>query len=232
MADTLLEVNNLNVEFGNETILKDISFSVKRGEIIVIVGPNGAGKTTLFRALLGLISHTGKVKWSTQNIAYLPPHERVESKNIPPLTIKDFFLCKKSIDRKDIPKILKSVGLAPEFEKKQFTELSTGQFQRMLIAWSLINNPSVILFDDPINAIDIQGQIELYQLLKSNWEKRDMTIVMITHNLNLVWEHATHVMCLNKTIVCQGKPEATLTPENLYNLYGWGVKTYEHKHNQ
>jgi len=232
MANTILEVKNLSVQFDSERVLHDISFSVKQGEIIIIIGPNGAGKTTLLRSLLGLIPHKGIITWHTKNISYLPPYELLARSDIPPLTIKDFFLCKKCINKKDIPKALQDVGLEPEIQHKQFTELSTGQFQRMLIAWALINNPEIILFDDPATAIDIQGQTELYNLLKSLWKKRNLTMILITHNLNIVWEQATHVLCLNKTIVCQGKPEATLTPENLYKIYGWGVKPYEHHHDK
>lgn len=230
MTNPLLEVNNLNVEFDGEKILKDITFSVKEGEIIIIVGPNGAGKTTLFRAILGLIPHKGTVQWHTKDISYLPPHENLQAKNIPPLTIKDFFACKKSINIHDLPEALKLVGLKPTMQQKQFSELSTGQFQRMLIAWALIGNPRAILFDDPATAIDIQGQAELYELLKSHWKKQKMTMILITHNINMVWEHATRVICLNKTILCQGKPKETLTHENLYNIYGWSVKPYEHNH--
>jgi len=232
VTNTVLEVSNLGVKFDSETILHDVTFSVKKGDIIVIVGPNGAGKTTLLRALLGLVPHTGIVTWQTKNISYLPPHETLHRKDIPPLTIEEFFLCKKYLDKKNIPPLLKMVGLDPKIAVKQFTELSTGQFQRMLIAWALITNPSVILFDDPATAIDIQGQNELYKLLKNLWQEQQLTIILVTHNLNIVWDQATHVICLNKTIVCQGKPETTLTQENLYKIYGWGVKLYEHRHDR
>jgi len=228
----ILDVSNLGVTLNQETILHNITFSIKKGGIIVIVGPNGAGKTTLLRALLGLIPHTGTATWHTQEISYLPPLEMLHRKDIPPLTIDEFFLCKKCIHSAEIPTILKAVGLDPSIQKKQFIELSTGQFQRMLIAWALITNPSVILFDDPVTAIDISGQAELYQLLKKLWHERNMSMLLVTHNLNIVWEYATHVLCLNKTILCQGKPETTLTPENLSKIYGWGVKLYEHRHNQ
>ena len=232
MTQPILEVKNLGVTFNEEIILHDITFSVNEKDIIVIVGPNGAGKTTLIRALLGLTPHTGTVKWHTKNLSYLPPIEMLHRKDIPPLTIQEFFLCKKSIEKQKIQSMLQTVGLDPTIAKKQFTELSTGQFQRMLIAWALISNPLVILFDDPATAIDISGQAELYALLKKLWEEHNLTIILITHNLNIVWEYATHVLCLNKTIICQGKPEVTLTPENLAKIYGWGVKLYEHRHDK
>jgi len=229
MAHEVLNVTNLGVSFDNETILHNISFSVKQGDIIVIVGPNGAGKTTLMRALLNLIPYTGTITWATEQRAYLPPHEILNQKDIPPLTIEEFFLCKKNIDAQHIPNTIEQVGLTKNILKKQFSELSTGQFQRMLIAWSLINNPEVLLYDDPATAIDIAGQKALYELLKKLWKEKKLTMILVTHNLNIVWEYATHVLCLNKTIMCQGTPQTTLTPENLTKLYGWGAM-YEHKH--
>jgi len=230
MANEVVHVTNLGVKFNKEVILHDISFSVKEGDIIVIVGPNGAGKTTLMRAILNIIPHTGMVIWATERRAYLPPHEMLNQKDIPPLTIEEFFLCKKKIDKQEIPKLIEQVGLKKNILNKQFSELSTGQFQRMLIAWSLISDPAVLLYDDPATAIDIAGQKALYDLLQKLWKEKKLTMILVTHNLNVVWEYATHVICLNKTIICQGKPEATLTPENLSKVYGWGVKLYEHRH--
>lgn len=232
MTNPILTVQNLGVTFNDETILHSITFSVNKGDIVVIVGPNGAGKTTLMRALLGLVPHSGSVEWHTKKASYLPPYELLQRKDIPPLTIEEFFLCKKKINPAEIPVLLEEVGLNPLIASKQFNELSTGQFQRMLIAWSLISNPQVILFDDPATAIDIKGQAKLYGLLKKLWQDKKLTMILVTHNLDIVWEHATHVLCLNKTIICQGKPETTLTPETLFQLYGWGVKKYEHHHDK
>ena len=229
MTNIILNVKKLNVQFNHETILENINFSVHKGDIFVLVGPNGAGKSTLLRALLNLVEYSGVVKWSTQNVSYLPPHETLNQKEIPPLTVQDFFLCKKKANKKEIPSLLESVGLETNIQTKQFSELSTGQFQRMLIAWALANKPSVLLLDDPATAIDTKGQKIIYELLHKLWKEKKLTLIIVTHDLDVVWQYATQVLCMNKTIMCQGKPQATLTPENLKKLYGWGAM-YEHKH--
>ena len=231
MEETILKVKNLNVKFGEE-VIKNLSFEVKRGEFLIVLGPNGAGKTTLFRALLGLISSSGEIIWQDKipKIGYLP--ERLSQdkfKNLT-ITIKEFFHFKENSDEK-IFSILKAVGLEPkEILKKNPGDLSSGQFQRMLIAWSLISEPEILFFDEPSTGVDIGGEETIYSLLDKVWKEKNLTILLITHDLNIVYKHATNVLCLTKKGVnCSGPPETILTPKNLRKVYGMGIKFYEHK---
>ncbi len=227
----ILKVQNLNVQFNGEEIIKNLSFSVKEKEVLVILGPNGAGKTTLLRALLEIIPHTGTVEWKTKDISYLPPQEFFSRKNLPPLSIQEFFEFKK-VTPEQIEKILNQVGLEKSILKKEFTKLSTGQFQRMLIAWALVDEPKVLIFDEPTSGIDIGGEETIYSLLHKFWEERQLTILLVTHDLSIVWEHAQNVLCLNKKKLCLGSPEEVLTPENFQKLYGVGIKFYRHRHGE
>lgn len=225
----ILTVENLTVELGDEEVIKNLSFRVEERESLVVLGPNGAGKTTLLRALLGVVPYQGKVRWNTKDIAYLPPQELVQRKNLLPLTMEDFFGFKK-VSTKQVLAILKSVGLDSEVLKKRFGTLSTGQFQRLIIAWALVDNPTVLLFDEPTSGIDIGGQETIYSLLHRFWQERNLTILLVTHDLNVVWEHANKVLCLNKRGLCFGNPYLALTPEKLRQLYGVGVKFHKHSH--
>ncbi|MFC1894719.1 metal ABC transporter ATP-binding protein [Candidatus Dependentiae bacterium] len=182
----ILTVKNLCVSINNNEIIKNLSFGIKEKENLVILGPNGAGKTTFLRALLNIIPYPGQVEWKTKNISYLPPKEFFARKNLPPLNIKEFFEFKNS-SKKKTNKIITEVGLKPNILKKQFTSLSTGQFQRMLIAWSLVNNPKVLLLDEPTAGIDIGGEETIYSLLHKFWKESDLTILLVTHDLNIVW---------------------------------------------
>lgn len=229
MRKEILKVRNLNVELGGEEIIKDLSFEVKEREVLIILGPNGAGKTTLLRALLGLLPYRGEISWNTRNISYLPPQELVQRKDLLPLSVEEFFKFKR-VSSTQILEILKSVGLDLSLLKKRFDTLSTGQFQRMIIAWALVDEPSVLLFDEPTAGIDVGGQETIYSLLHKFWKERNLTILLVTHNLNVVWEHANKVLCLNKKMLCYGKPKHVLTPKRLEKLYGTGIKFYEHKH--
>jgi zinc transport system ATP-binding protein len=223
----ILTVKDLNVVLGGEEVLKDLSFSVNKGEVLVILGPNGAGKTTLLKTLLGIIPYKGEVKWKTKNISYLPPQEFLQRQYLPPLSIKDFFELKGASHDKTI-KMLGLVGLDPSYINKNFNTLSTGQFQRMIIAWALINEPSVLLFDEPTAGIDIGGEETIYSLLHKFWKEKKMTILLVTHDLSIIWEHADNVLCLNKKKLCYGRPRKVITPKSLEELYGTGIKFYEH----
>jgi len=229
MAEPILKVKNLNVNFGKEDIIKDLSFEVKRGEVLVILGPNGAGKTTLLRALLGLIPYEGEIVWESKNISYLPPQELIQRKYLPPMTVEEFFRF-KDVGKEDILKIFEEVGLDASLLKRPFNALSTGQFQRMMIAWALVDNPDILLFDEATYGIDAGGEETIYSLLHKFWEKRNITILLVTHDLDIVYEHANSVLCLNKEKMCYGEPTKILTPQNLEKIYGTGIKFYKHAH--
>lgn len=228
-VNEVLSVNNLHIAYGLQTIIDDLSFTVAKRDILIILGPNGAGKTTLLRALQNLLPYQGTVTWNARKISYLPPQEFLQRQNLPPLNIAEFFSFKTD-DSQAIKSMIAEVGLDESLLIRQFDELSTGQFQRMLIGWALLDNPDVLIFDEPTSGIDIGGEETIYSLLHKFWQNKNLTILLVTHDLNIVWEYATKVICLNKQQVCMGKPEEVLTPEQLKNLYGTGIKFYKHQH--
>jgi zinc transport system ATP-binding protein len=195
---------------------------------LVVLGPNGAGKTTLLRALLGIIPYKGEVIWSVENTSYLPPGELLQRKELLPLTVEDFYSLKE-VKKARIKESLESVGLEKTLVKERMAHLSTGQFQRLGIAWALVDNPDTLLFDEPTSGIDIEGEETVYSLLHDFWKKQDLTIILVTHDLSVVWEHAEKVLCLNKKAICYGTPTQALTTEHLRQLYGIGVKFYKHR---
>jgi len=225
----ILKVENLSVSFGQENILDSISFDVFKKDVAVILGPNGAGKSTLFRTLLGLVPHQGTISWTTKKIGYLPPQESLARKNLPPLTVKDFFSLKSDSIQNSI-ELLKKVGLDSSILHQQFATLSTGQFQRMMIAWVLISKPDVLLLDEPTAGIDVGGEDTIFSLLHRIWKEQELTILLITHDVSIIWKHATEVLCLNKKLICYGPPEKSITPEILEKTYGTEVFVYEHRH--
>jgi len=226
--DLALKVKDLNICLGNQKIIEDLSFELKRGDTLVVLGPNGAGKTTLLRALLNIIPYQGDITWDVKNISYLPPNELLQRKEILPLTIEDFYHL-KDVGKERIKESLISVGLEEHLYKKGISNLSTGQFQRLSIAWALVDKPDTLLFDEPTSGIDIGGTETIYSLLHEFWENNNLTIILVTHDLSVVWEHANNVLCLNRKGLCYGPPKVALTTENLRQLYGVGVKYYQHK---
>jgi len=231
MKKNILQVENLRVKLASEDIIKNLSFGVKKGEILTILGPNGAGKTVLLKTLLDFLPYQGKIKWGEKiKIGYLPQGlTSLKVKDLP-LTVEEFFKLKK-VTQEKILKFLQEVGIKEKnFLKKKMGDLSSGQFQRMLIAWALIDEPKILFFDEPTTGIDIGGEDTIYSLLHRFWEKGNLTILLITHDLNIVYKYSTNVLCLSKKgFYCYGKPEEILTPKNLEKIYGTEIKFYKHK---
>ena len=212
-ADTpLLEVKDLTVERGGQPVIEELSFQVGKGEFLAILGPNGSGKSTLLQTILGFLPHSGEIKWSDHpNVSYLPERLSPQKFREIPLSIKEFFRFKGASDS-DILETFESVGLsASKILRRNPGELSSGQFQRMLIAWSVIDNPDILLFDEPTAGIDVGGEETIYSLLHKFWEERGLTVVLVTHEINVVYAYATNVLCLNRKNLCYGPPHEVLT---------------------
>ncbi len=227
--ENILEVKNLNVIFDNEKVIDNLSFNLKKEENLVVVGPNGAGKTVLLKSLLNIIPFQGEIKWKKDTKIGYVPQKFLPEKNIP-LSIEEFFKF-KHVDLKKISYALKSVGINDlSILKKKIGVISSGQLQRILIAWGLIDNPEVLLFDEPFAGIDIEGEETIYNLLSQIDKERHLTIVLITHDLNIVYKFADSVLCLNKRLICYGAPQEALNPTSINQLYGGEIKFYKHEH--
>jgi len=224
----ILKVKNLNVELDNEKVIGNLSFQVKKGEILTILGPNGAGKTVLLKALLGILPYQGTIEWKAGiKLGYVP--QRLPFIKDIPLSVREFL--KLKINSEDaIKEVLKLVGIKNEILEKKIDELSSGQFQRILVGWGLLGSPQVLLFDEPMAGIDISGQESIYDLLKNLQKEKAFTILLVSHDLSVVYKFSSNVLCLNKKVLCYGPPQEILTPENLTRLYGGEIKFYQHYH--
>ncbi|MBI2054751.1 MAG: metal ABC transporter ATP-binding protein [Candidatus Sungbacteria bacterium] len=231
----ILEVENLSVTIEKEEILSGLSFTVNEGDVTAIIGPNGAGKTVLFRTLLGTLPYQGVIRWRPDvRIGYVPQRFQID-KNIP-ITVREFFLLHEKNfllswvnHDKRIREALETVELPASVMNERLSTLSGGQVQRALIAWALFDKPSVLLFDEPTAGVDISGEETVYNLLHELQDKFGITIILVSHELNVVFRYATSVLCLNKSLVCSGEPHEVLTPQQLEKLYG-ETTFYHHLH--
>lgn len=232
MSDILLKVQNLNVGLDGEKIIKNLSFQVFHGEILTILGPNGSGKSVLLRALLEFLPHEGNMVWNKKyRIGYLPQGlNQLLTKNLP-LTVEDFFGLKNPIPgKKEIVQYLSLVGLAENILSKITGNLSGGEFQRVLMAWVLVGQPEVLLLDEPTTGIDLGGGETIYSLLKKIQQEKDLTIILVTHDLNVVYGFTNKVLCLSrKGHTCFGAPHEVMSPQTLEDIFGMKLKFYEHK---
>jgi zinc transport system ATP-binding protein len=231
----ILTVTSLKVEFDNHVILDDISFQVIRDDTLAIIGPNGAGKSVLFRALLGLIPYTGKVEWSNDaRIGYVPQKLAI-AKDLP-LTVNEFLHFKEAGQEK-IYEVIKSVGFLEKAEhlhndkrvlNTRLGDLSGGELQRVLIAYALLGNPNVLLFDEPTAGVDVTGEETIYDLMHKLQAAEDLTIIFISHELQVVNHYANNVLCLNKEKICFGPPLEVVDKTTLAKLYGEDVHLHKH----
>lgn len=229
ILENILEVKNLSVAFDSEKVLDDVSFNLKKGENLAIVGPNGAGKTVLLKSLLGIVAYDGYVKWKNGvKISYVP--QRILPEKTLPLSVGEFFKIKK-IASGQAQTALASVGITEEnFLKKRIGAVSFGQLQRLMVAWALAGDPDVLLFDEPTAGVDIGGEENIFNLLGKIEKERNITIIIVTHDMSVVYGLADSVLCLNKRMVCVGAPSEILNSDKLKQLYGGEVKFYTHEH--
>ncbi len=236
MSEIVLEVKDLTVIKNGHLILNKVSFAVETGDTLAVIGPNGAGKTTLFRAILNLIPYTGSVSWRKNiKISYVP--QKLYVGNELPLTTLEF-LSLKDKNFENIKNSLFSVGLndkgvyTDNFEKhilqSRLGDLSGGEFQRVLIAWSLLGAPDVLLFDEPTSGVDIVGEETVYTMLDKLKKEHNLTILLISHELDVVEKHTSKVLCLNKENICYGPPGKVMSKEVIDRLFGEEVHLYKH----
>lgn len=231
MATPILTVTNLGVVFGRQRALHDISFTLSRGESLALIGPNGSGKTVLLRSLIGAIPSGSAIAWAADaKIGYVP--QRIDLERSLPLTLQDFLMTKMrllGLPHAALLGALHVVRLPVATLPKKLVHLSGGQLQRALIAFALLGEPNVLLFDEPTTGIDFPREEQIYDTIHRLQDERQLTLVLVSHDLNLVYRYATSVLCLNRSVVCYGVPQRVLTSENLSALYGERV-LYHHDH--
>lgn len=226
----VLTVKNLNVEFGGTKVIEDLSFDVEKGEVLAIIGPNGAGKTVLIKSLIGLIPHRGEITWVPGiKTGYVP--QRMDIETDVPLTVREFFRLRgpEATDKR-IAEKLEFVQLDLEILRKGFGEISVGQRQRVLVAWAVLGDPDVLIFDEPTADIDIAGQESVYKMLYHLQKNIGLTVIIVSHDLNVVYRHAQTVLCLNRKNLCFGAPKEVLSSEQLLALYGGEGAFFHHRH--
>ncbi len=214
-GDYILKVSKLNVKLQNQVILDNVSFEVEKGITLAIAGPNGAGKSMLFRALLHLIPYTGKVEWMDKvKIGYVP--QRLSVSDIP-ISVREFLSFKNTTN---IEKALSAVGLDKDMLDKSLGALSGGQLQRVLIAWAVIDEPNVLLFDEPTTGVDLDSEEAIYNRLGELKREREITILLISHDLHIIRDYSDYLLALNKCKTFFGKSKEIMGSDVQRIIYG------------
>ena len=235
----VVEINNLTVQYPDVKALDDVSFEVNEGDFLGIIGPNGAGKSTLFASMLGLnTKYKGTIKFFGEDIKksknYLHeigyvPQKPIFEKNFP-ATVNDIvkMSLRKESNTNKIDEILQQLWIH-ELSNKRIGELSGGQQQRVFIAKALVNNPKILILDEPVTGIDQQSIELFYSILKELNAKQKITIIWSSHDLDAVNQLANHVACLNRTLFFHGESDEFFENDELVKQYS-EASMQEHMH--
>lgn len=241
MSEIAVHIDNLTVYYGQTPAIAGVCLDVDEGEYLGIIGPNGGGKSTLLKTILGLIppsSGTVQVYGNSPSghktvIGYVPQFA-VMDKSFP-ITVREVVLTGRqkpglspffrfsSSDKKAANELLERVGIA-DLADRQISELSGGEFQKMLIARALAARPKLLLLDEPTASVDAGSRVQIYDLL--NELHKDMTIILVTHDLLAVSSQVCSLACMNGSLVYHGQPE--LTENVVKSLYGCPVDLIAH----
>ena len=235
MPAPAVSVSDLTVRFGDHRVLDDITFEAHQGDFVAVVGPNGAGKTTLLKVLLGLASPDNGIarifgkppRESDPGVVGYVPQIKTLDRSFPAQSVElvvsglyehwPFSLSEE--DRERALDALRHVD-AEDLAERALSRLSGGELQRVYLARSLIRTPRVVILDEPATGIDVVGSTDLYELLDDYQETHQATVLMVTHDWNAAYHHATHVLLLDGRQVGYGPPETALKEECLREAFG------------
>ncbi|SDX78932.1 zinc transport system ATP-binding protein [Ruegeria halocynthiae] len=230
---TLITVENLSVRYGANTILHNVEMTVEAGEIVTIVGPNGSGKTSLLRAIIGATKPSaGRVMLKPGlKIGYVPQKLHIDPTL--PISVERFMRLTDPVSREQCVDALEAAGV-PDLLKRQMSQLSGGQFQRVLLARALINRPDVLLLDEATQGLDQPGSAAFYHQIEEVRRETGCAILMISHELHVVMSASDRVICLNGHVCCEGSPAVVASAPEYRALFGTGtggaLALYRHDH--
>ncbi|WP_342753674.1 zinc ABC transporter ATP-binding protein ZnuC [Pantoea sp. MBD-2R] len=231
---SLICLDKISVNFGQRPVLSEISLTLQPGRILTLLGPNGAGKSTLVRVVLGLIQpDRGKLhRPAGLRIGYVP--QKIHLDATLPLTVERFMLLRGGVKRADILPALKRVHAA-QLLNYPLQKLSGGEMQRVLLARALLNQPQLLVLDEPTQGVDVNGQVALYDLIDQLRHELNCGVLMVSHDLHLVMAKTDEVLCLNQHICCSGTPEVVSKHPEFISMFGTRgaeqLAIYRHHHN-
>ena len=231
-----LRVQGLSVAIGNDKILHDISMHLHCGQLVAIIGPNGAGKSTFLKAVLGQRDYDGVIAFSAPGqrgrkakIGYVPQSPSFDAGD--PVSVADLFVCcmsrrpaffgqSKAMREKILDCLDRVHGV--DLIDKRIGTLSGGELQRVLLALALEPMPNILILDEPLSGVDVEGQSELMDMLDEIRKSYDLSILMTTHDFSVLERYADQVVLMDRTILATGSPKEVLDGEVFRQVFHRG----------
>ena len=229
----LVELSHAGRRENGQWLVRDVSLSIQRGEIVTLIGPNGSGKSTTVKLALGIHRATsGSVKRARGlKVGYVPQSLAID----PSLPMTVWRLIRTSGEKNEdaIKEALAAAGIA-HLGHADVHSLSGGEFQRALIARAIARAPDLLVLDEPVQGVDFSGEIALYELIASLRDRIGCAILLVSHDLHVVMAKTDRVLCLNGHVCCEGEPQSVSVSPEYRALFGpRGAETlaiYEHHH--
>jgi zinc transport system ATP-binding protein len=213
-------------------LVKGISFEISQGQIVTLIGPNGSGKTTTAKMILNIMNaDEGQITRNTDKMAYVP--QKINIDWTMPLRVIDFMKITNNLNNNQVIESLTTTGV-DKLLYNQIHNLSGGEFQRVLIARAIAKKPDLLVLDEPVQGVDYNGEIALYNLIKKISVNLNCGILLISHDMHFVMSTTDHVVCLNGHICCSGTPSSVVKNPEYIKLFGEHnsetLSYYQHHH--
>ncbi len=229
----LIQASNINVSRQGNKILENVSVVVGDHDFLTVIGPNGAGKSMLLKCLMGFYApDIGEIrKMNGLRVGYVPQNFAPE--HTMPISVRRFLILRKKTEKAAIEEIAEETGILNILDQALF-ELSGGERQRVLLARSLLDNPHLLVLDEPAQNLDISGQLGFYRLVEKIYKERKVSVLMVSHDLHLVMASTKEVICLFHHVCCSGEPQIVAKDPEFVSLFGNDMATmmaaYQHSH--
>ncbi len=228
----LVKLENAGVYSSSKWLVIGISLEINQGQIVTLIGPNGSGKTTTAKMILNIMNaDEGMVSGNADKVAYVP--QKINIDWTMPLRVIDFMKITSSLNNTQINESLIMTGV-DKLLYNQIHSLSGGEFQRVLIARAIAKKPDLLVLDEPVQGVDFNGEIALYNLIKEISVNLKCGILLISHDMHFVMSTTDHVICLNGHICCSGSPSNVVKNPEYIKLFGEHnsetLSYYQHQH--
>ena len=225
-VEPILKLQGVNLQFAGSSILSNITLEILPSEMVSLIGLNGSGKTTLLKIMLGIYKPTsGLIVNRVRRIGYVP--QKFEFDRTTPFSVKELLRVYNKASDSVIQKKLQEVD-AEALMNRSFGSLSGGQMQRVLIANALLNNPELLLLDEPTSGLDVVGEKDFYCLIEQIHKKYGIAIVIVSHDVHMVFNQAQKILCVDHGVVCHGHPEEIKKSKEFARLFGPHLIPFKH----